>query len=192
MEIRAWDERYRTAARPREDLEAAPVPLLVRTANDLSPGRALDLACGAGRNALWLASWGWTVTAVDGSAIAIDILRQRAAEKNLRIDCRVADLEKAEFQIEPASWDLIVIAYYLQLDLIEAAKQGLKPRGVLLVIVHIAEPGEQPTAHRLRPGELIRRFEGWEILHAFEGQPDDEAHRRAVAEVVARRPDGIL
>lgn len=188
MDLRGWDERYRTAARPKEDLEAAPVPLLVRTAVDLSPGNALDLACGAGRNTLWLASCDWTVTAVDGSTAAIEILRQRASERGLKIDSRVANLERGDFKIEPSSWDLIAICYYLQLDLIESAKEGLKPGGMLIVIVHVADPGEPPTAHRLRPGELLTRFDGWEILHSFEGQPEDAAHRRAVAEVVARRP----
>lgn len=188
MDIKGWDERYRTAARPKEDLEAPPVPLLVRTAKDLRPARVLDLACGTGRNALWLASQGWDVTAVDASAVAIEILRRRAAEKSLIIDARVADLEQGEFKIEPSCWDFIAICYYLQLNLIEAAKQGTTQGGLLLVIVHIAEHGEEPTGSRLRPGELIRRFDGWEILHAFEGQPEDAAHRRAVAEIVARRP----
>ena len=188
MDIRGWDERYRSAARPKEDLEAAPVPLLMRVAKDLPPGNALDLACGAGRNALWLASFGWKVTAVDGSIAALDILHRRATERRLEVDARVADLEKGEFKIKPSCWDLIAICYYLQLDLIESAKQGLKPGGLLVVIVHVAEPGEAPTKHRLRPGELGRHFEGWEVLHSFEGQPEDRAHRRAVAEIVAKRP----
>lgn len=187
MDLRGWDQRYRTEARPKEDLEAAPTPLLIQSAQHLLPVRALDLACGTGRNALWLAEQGWQVTAVDGSAAAIEMLRRRAAERSLPVDSRVADLEKGEFRIEPAGWDLIVICYYLQRDLIEAAKQGLKPGGVLVVIVHIAEAGAEPTAHQLRPGELARLFDGWEILHSFEGRPRDEAHRRAVAEVVARR-----
>jgi hypothetical protein len=125
---------------------------------------------------------------VDGSTAAVDILRRRATERRLGIDALVADLEKGEFKIKPSDWDLIAICYYLQLDLIELAKQGVRPGGLMLVIVHVAEPGEEPTKHRLHPGELIRRFDGWEILHNFEGQPADSAHRRAVAEVVAKRP----
>jgi hypothetical protein len=50
MEIRGWDKRYRSGERAAEDLEAAPTPLLVETAKQLAPGKALDLACGAGRN----------------------------------------------------------------------------------------------------------------------------------------------
>lgn len=196
MDIREWDQRYRSGARPEEDLEAAPTPLVVRIAQTLPAGEALDLACGAGRNALWLARHKWKVTAVDGSEAAIDILRERAARQGLRIDASVADLESGDYRIEPSRWDLIAICYYLQLDLIECAKAGLKPGGVLIVIVHISEEGEPPSKHRLRhrlrhrlqSGELIRHFDGWEILHSFEGRPEDAAHKRSVAEVAVRRP----
>ena len=81
-----------------------------------------------------------------------------------------------------------MIAYYLQLDLIESAKAALRPGGVIIVIVHMTAQGEEPTKHRIRPGELIRCFEGWEILHSLEGQPEDAAHRRPVAEIAVRRP----
>jgi len=188
MDIQSWDARYKSASRPQEDLEAPPTPLVVRIANALPAGNALDLACGAGRNALWLAENGWRVTAVDGSATAIEILRTRARERGLDVISRVADLETGEYKIEPAVWDLLVIAYYLQLDLIESAKAALRPGGVIIVIVHMTAQGEEPTKHRLRPGELIRCFEGWEILHSLEGQPEDAAHRRPVAEIAARRP----
>jgi tellurite methyltransferase len=140
----------------------------------------------AGRNALWLARHKWKVTAVDGSEAAIEILRERAARQGLRIDVRVADLESGGYRIEPGRWDLIAICYYLQLDLIDCAKAGLKPGGVLIVIVHIGEEGEPAGKHRLQPGELIRHFEGWEILHSFEGPPEDAAHKRSVAEVAVR------
>jgi len=73
---------------------------------------------------------------------------------------------------------------------LEPAKQGVAPGGVLLAIVHIAEPGEEPTYKRLNPGELKNYFQGWEILHCYEGQPNETAHRHGVAEIVARRPGG--
>jgi tellurite methyltransferase len=184
MDILGWDERYRTG----QDLESPPTPLLVETAEGLQPGRVLDLACGTGRNALWLARHGWKVAAVDGSPAAIEILRARAAKQDLPVDARVADLEKGEYEIEPASWDLIAICYYLQRDLLEPAQRGVKPGGALLEIVHIAEPGEEPTQFRLRPGELAHYFEGWKIVHCYEGKSRDPAHARAVAEIVARKP----
>jgi tellurite methyltransferase len=210
MEIEDWNERYRSGSRAAEDLNAAPTPLLVEMAKRLAQAQpltgaqpalcALDLACGTGRNALWLAKHGWNVTAVDAAPSAIAILRDRAAHgaltagmapgmaPRLALDARVADLSRGEFQILPAAWDLMAICYYLQRSLFEPAKQGVVPGGIVIAIVHITEPGEEPNPHRLRPGELETYFQGWEIIHRYEGQPNDAAHQRAVAEIAARRP----
>ena len=187
MEIRQWDDRYRSGDRASEDLQSSPNPLLAETAAHLKPGKALDLACGTGRNAVWLAEHGWDVTAVDGSPAAIELLQRRAAEHGVRVETQVADLEKSEFPIATSSWDFIAICFYLQRSLIEQAKSGVKPGGVLLVMVHIAAPGEEPTEHQLLPGELKSYFEGWQILHYYEGKPNDSAHKRLSAEIVVRR-----
>src|SRR5271169_6812324 len=188
MEIHDWNDRYRLRERPAEDLDPAPTPLLVETAAGLKPGKALDLACGAGRNALWLAEHGWEVTAVDGAPAAIEILRTRATERGLKIKTVVADLEKSEFEIEPFQWDLVAMCYYLQRNLFEPAKCGVAPGGVLISILHLNAPGEEDGPHRLRPGKLEQYFAGWEILHRHEGMATDTAHHRTVAEIVARRP----
>jgi SAM-dependent methyltransferase len=187
MEISEWNERYRSGAHAASDFSVEPSPLLVSTVSNLPPGNALDLASGAGRNALWLAEHGWKVTAVDGSSAAIEALRNRADQAHLAINTHVADLERHEFAIAPSAWDLIAICYYLQRDLFEPAKAGVVPGGVLISIVHITEPGEEPTGHRLRPGELVKHFDGWEVLHYAEGKPNDPVHKRTCAEIVARR-----
>jgi SAM-dependent methyltransferase len=187
MKIRSWEERYRSRERLREDFASEPVPLVERTARALPPGRALDLACGTGRNALWLAQQGWKVAAVDGASAAIEALLGRVRERGFSVDAKVADLEKWEYRIEPEAWDLICICYYLQRDLFEVAQRGLAPGGVIISIVHLSDPGEEGTEHRLVAGELAGYFRALEILHYFEGRPDDPAHQRAVGEVVARR-----
>src|SRR5579863_4144938 len=120
----------------------APTPLLVETAGKLKPGRALDLACGTGRNAIWLAEHGWQVTAVDRSPITIPI-----------VDTRVADLEKHEFTIGESAWDLIIVCLYFQRDLFESIKRGLKPGGVALVIVLLMEPGHEQSRFSVQPSE---------------------------------------
>ena len=178
MDLRGWDERYRSL---RE--AGPPTPLLVKIASQLKPGRALDLACGAGRNAIWLAEHGWRVTAIDGSPAAIELIRS----KHPQIDVRVANLEKGEYTIEPDAWDLIAMCYYLQRDLFEPAKRGVAPGGVVLAIVHIAGPGEELTRFRLPSGELRSHFRDFEILHAYEGPPVDPAHHQWVAEIAGRR-----
>jgi SAM-dependent methyltransferase len=185
MDISGWNEHYLSRQPGTED---DPTPLVTKAATYLRPGRALDFACGSGRNALWLAGQGWSVTAVDGSEAAIAILRENAASRNLKISAQVADLQAGEYPIEKHAWDLIVIAYYLQRDLFEPAKAGLRPGGILVAIVHMTNEGEVPTAHRLRPGELRHYFEGWDILHEHEGTPADPAHRHAVSELVVRLP----
>lgn len=189
MDLQGWDDRYRTAVRAEEDLDAPPTPLVVQTAANLRAGTALDLASGSGRNAIWLAGRGWNVTAVDGSPEAIRILRENASQQGLTIVTEVADLEHGCNCLAPNAWDLICICYYLQRDLFEPARRALKPGGIVVAIVHITEDGEEPTRNRLRPGELLGYFDGWEILHHYEGKPSDTAHKRAVAEVVARRPE---
>src|ERR1700674_4983692 len=176
-EIRDWNERYRLRERLAEDLDAAPTPLLMETAAAMAPGKALDLACGAGRNALWLAEHGWEVTAVDGADAAIEILRTRAREHSLKISAVVANLENGEFKIVPSRWDLVAMCYYLQRNLFEPAKRGVAPGGILISIVHVNEPGEGDGPYRLRPGELEQYFAGWEILHRYEGKATDPAHQ---------------
>ena len=187
MKIAEWNERYR-AREQAGDFEAAPTPLVIETAAHLRPGRALDLACGTGRDSLWLAARGWSITAVDGSEAAIAALCLKADQLGMKVDARVADLTGPEFSVQERHWDLVMMCYYLQRDLFDVAKNGVTPGGIVLAVVHTTGPGEEPTGSRLRPGELTAYFDGWPILHRYEGASRDPAHRRPVAEIVARRP----
>jgi tellurite methyltransferase len=187
MRIEEWETRYRTRAREEDFLER-PATLVTASLQASRPGRVLDLACGTGRNAIWLAEQGWRVTAVDASQAAITALRARAVREGASVDTRVADLGCSEFQIETGVWDAILDCYYLQRDLFPAIRRGVKPEGLIVAIVHLAKPGEAPTYKHAVPGELRGYFEDWDILHYYEGQPQDEAHRRPIAQIVARRP----
>src|SRR5262245_59388741 len=182
-----WDERYRRGERANDE----PHPLVVEIASKLESGCALDLACGVGRHAIWLAERGWQVTAVDNSRVAIEILRQRAGEKGLAIDSRVADLERHEFIIEPGSYDLIVVCNYLQHDLFPAIRSGARIGGVVIAVIAMVDddPNVKPMnpAFLLNSGELRAEFEGWELLRDFEGKREENERRRATAEVVARK-----
>lgn len=182
-----WDERYQRG----EHTDDEPHRLVVEFASKLEPGRALDLACGAGRHAIWLAGRGWQVTAVDNSRVAIEILRRRAGEKGLAIDSRTADLERRDFIIEPATYDLILNCCYLQRDLFPAIKAGARVGGVVIAVIAMVDddPHIKPMnpAFLLSPGELSAEFEGWELIREFEGKPAGDEHRRAMAEIIARR-----
>lgn len=185
MDLAGWDEQYRKESDSATEREPIPNPLLVAAARDLNPGRALDLACGTGRNALWLAQQHWTVAAVDGSATAVEILRDRAARRGVTINAQIADLEDAGFTIEPAHYDLIAMCYYFQRNLVEPCKRGLAPGGVIVATALLMEPGKEHSTFRLQAGELRGCFADWEILHDREGT-DEWQHK--VAELVARRP----
>ena len=178
MELDEWEARYRGGAAAGQ-----PSSLLTTSALAMPAGRALDLACGAGRNALWLAEHGWNVAAVDGSPAAIALLLKAGANRNLRVDARVVDLERDEFDIEPAGYSLIACCYYLQRNLFERIQRGLAPGGVAVVITLMSK-----STYSTRPGELRGYFADWEILHDREG-PDGSGH--VVAEIVARKPSAI-
>lgn len=185
MSLLQWNLRYRAG----EQLFETPAPLVTRFVDGLPAGTALDLASGPGRNALYLAGQGWRVTAVDGSPIAIGILRARARDKNLQVESKIADLERGQFDIEPAAYDLICDCYYLQRDLIPPMKAGVRPGGWIIAIVHLAGPEDpEGTPTRAKPGELRAFFKDWTILHEYEGMPSESCHEHAVAEIVAQRP----
>jgi SAM-dependent methyltransferase len=184
VDIAGWEEKYRSGERGAED---APTILIVEIAKQLSPGTAIDLACGAGRNALYLAERGWMVTAVDGSETAVELVRRRSAARGLDVQTKRADLTAATFTMPPDAFDLILIGYYLQRDLFAKAKTAVHPGGVVVAIAHTPEPGEKWSEKRAAPGELRTFFNGWDLLWDYEGPSRDPAHRRPVAEIVARR-----
>jgi SAM-dependent methyltransferase len=93
-------------------------------------GAALDLACGLGRHALWLASRYWRVSGVDVSDVAIGKLSQAALELNVNLDLIVGDA--AEYKFEPTRFDLIVLFYHLDRSLFPKIVSTLKPGGLLI------------------------------------------------------------
>lgn len=181
-----WDERYKQGEHTNNDVH----PLIVRFASQLEPGRALDLACGAGRHALYLAERGWQVTAVDSSKVAIEILLDRTRKLGVTVDARLADLELGEFIIEPDSYDLIVNCCYLQRNLFPVIKAGVRAGGLFIAVIAMVDddPNVKPMnpAFLLQPGELRAQFEGWELLHDFEGKTQTIPIRRSMAEIVVR------
>jgi tellurite methyltransferase len=181
-----WNERYKRG----EHADEKPDAIVLRFASSLAPGRALDLACGAGRHAIWLAEQGWSVTAVDRSTEAIDILKQRASARGVVVDARFADLERREFLIEAESFDLIVVCKYLQRNFFPAIRQGIRIGGMAIAVIAMVDndPSIKPMnpAFLLEPGELRREFDGWRIVWDFEGKPENERWRSR-AEIVAVR-----
>jgi SAM-dependent methyltransferase len=135
-DARAWDERYRSS----ELLwSAEPNRFLVQETAMLLPGRALDLACGEGRNAVWLAERGWRVTGVDFSGVALAKARQLAASRGVEVEWVLADL--LAYEPEPRAFDLVAL-FYLQLpaaqrtSVVSRAAEAVAPGGTLLIVAH--------------------------------------------------------
>lgn len=135
MDRSDWDERYRAAELV---WRAEPNRWVAEEVAGLSPGRALDLACGEGRNAVWLAEQGWDATGVDFSPVGLDKGRRMAAERGVQVTWVEADARTWE---APSPFDLVVVCY---LQLPEAdrraalghAAAALAPGGTLLVVGH--------------------------------------------------------
>ncbi|MHC6591959.1 class I SAM-dependent methyltransferase [Arthrobacter sp. C152] len=207
----AWDERYRS--KPRL-WSGKPNPQLVREAGGLRPGKALELGCGEGADAIWLAQQGWTVTAVDVSAVALERARShelaelaresvQASEDNIgsRITWQQADLEQWHPE---GSYDLVTSQFLHSQELdwripLRTAAAAVKMGGTLLVVGHHPDRlppwgGGHPHEGMFYTGDdLVRELElggpGWqlEVLTTRERHvtgPEGEA--ATIADVVLR------
>jgi SAM-dependent methyltransferase len=133
-----WDERY---SGTEFDPAIRPNQFVAAELADLAPGRALDLAAGEGRNAVWLAERGWSVTAVDFSRVGLGKGRRLAAARGVedRVDWVVADLD--DYRPVADAFDLVVVAYFqvgaeLRAKVLSRAAAALAPTGTLLVVGH--------------------------------------------------------
>lgn len=165
-----WDARYRSG----ETGPTHPAPIIVEAVNLLPAGRALDLACGAGRNSLHLAHHGWSVVAIDASAAAIEIVRKL----DPRIETMLLDIEREALPFPAESFNLICIINFLHRPLFNEAKRLVKPGGLIAAAIHTSRSTMNPK-YTVAIGELRGYFRDWEILIDREDQ---------IAEIVARKP----
>ncbi|NNN08780.1 MAG: class I SAM-dependent methyltransferase [Acidimicrobiaceae bacterium] len=172
-----WDRRYR-----EHGWSQVPDELLVELVSPLATGRAIDLGCGTGRNALWLARTGWSVTGVDASRVGLDMALEQATSEGLTLHTEQADL--LGYVAEPASFDLVVVAnIHLmpeQRDLFfERAAAAVAPRGHLFIVGHHVDAlgkSGPPVLERLFEESLFEdRFDGFTIdrLERLDTRSDD-------------------
>ena len=167
-----WDERYGT-----EELiwKAEPNRFLVEELDALAPGRALDVACGEGRNAVWLASKGWRVTGADFSRAGLAKAQRLATDRGVEVTWVEADV--VEWQPPMASFDLVVVMYlHLPAEqrrrALAHAAAALAPGGVLLVVGHDTSNllkgtgGPQDPAVLFTPEEIVEDLSGLQIERA--------------------------
>jgi SAM-dependent methyltransferase len=185
MDARAWDERY---AASELVWSATPNQFVAAELADLKPGRALDLAAGEGRNALWLADRGWHVTAVDFSGVALDkgrALQQRHEHGgDLQVDWVHADA--LTYEPGPAPFDLVVLAY-LQLTADERCApvrrgfSALRVGGTLFLVAHDSSNLAEGTGGPQGPDVL---YTAEEVLADLDGERFEVERADRVARVV--------
>lgn len=182
-----WNRKYAQGEGPAH---FEPKGLLTEHADLLTRGRALDVACGFGGNALYLAARGYDIDAVDVSEVALRQAQGEARRRGLqdRVHLVQADLDR--WWVPPARYDLILMFYYLNRDLWPSLFAGLCPGGLLFQAHRNRRflqyrPGFQPD-YLLEVGELRHRIQeaGMEILYYTEGTPARDYDVR----LIGRRP----
>jgi len=163
MSINAkWNERYRAATGELKASQVLTENLHLLPEN----GRALDLACGLGANAILMAQEGLKVTAWDIADVPIAALQDVALKRQLSVQAEVRDVEV--HPPEPETFDVIVVSYFLDRDIIPALIQALKPGGLIYYQTftqqRVSDRGPQQAKFRLVDQELLHLFSGLQVL----------------------------
>jgi SAM-dependent methyltransferase len=145
-----------------------PSALLVSAVRGRKPGRALDVGMGQGRNAVFLAVEGWSVTGFDISDAGLEVARKSAARVGVQID--TVPKSREEFDFGTARWDLIVITYETipleTMSYVARLRDSLRPGGLLVVETTASDAGQRLTRSvDVDPARLLRTLDGFRILH---------------------------
>jgi SAM-dependent methyltransferase len=195
-----WDERY---AEPGYAYGSEPNDFVRQMADGLGgEGRALCLAEGQGRNAVFLAELGWDVTAVDESPVGLQKAGELARQRGVAIHTITADL--GNYAIEPLSWDLVVLVFAhlppsLRRRVHAAVVQGLRPGGFVILEAYTPDQigrgtgGPPDEAMMMTAGRLRQEFDGLELLRLEEKvrevvEGKYHTGEGAVVQMLARKP----
>jgi tellurite methyltransferase len=190
-----WDQRYTD---PRQQLDRGPNALLPRCVPPAPAGapaepgaRALDLACGLGHNALWLAAQGYHVEAIDISVAALRHARGEMLRRGLQgVTFIAADLD--EFPLPPAAYDVVCVFRFLDRGLFPAIRACVRPGG--LVVYQTFNVGRlrlHPTFspdHMLALGELPGFFPGWTPILSADVWASGTDEDDTISTFVGRKP----
>jgi len=192
-----WDERFREGDYPQAP---EPSPVLRAYVETLPAGRALDVATGTGRNAVFLADAGYEVEGIDQSAEGLRITRERAADRGVADRLSLTRADAREFDYPEAEYDLVTISFFRTLDRLNDIKAALKPGGILFYQHHVRSPaatvGPSGSRNRFRANELVHACLDLTILHyeaSTERTEDDGAEGdrvSATATILARNSHG--
>jgi tellurite methyltransferase len=188
MDQRRWDERF---GREEFALGKKANPFLKRNLSLFQKGRALDIATGEGRNAVFLAQHGFDVDAVDISEVGLKKARKFAKETGVKINTFHSDLNT--YQVKPEEYDLIINFYFLKRSLIPKIKRGLKKGGHVAFETYILEHrnlathGPKQAKYFLKPNELLKLFGGFRILRYREGIFKEGGKKKVIASLIAEK-----
>ena len=180
-----WDKKYETEA---YIFGKEPVEFLGEHIDLLPRGKALDIAMGEGRNAVFLAKKGFTVDGCDISEIAIKKALDLAKENNVTVRAYVADLET--YKLPQNTYDVIACFYYLQRDLVPQMKEALKPGGMIIYETYTIEnrergfEGPKNKDYLLKPNELLDLFKDFKIIYYRELVLNN---KKAIASLIAKK-----
>ena len=183
-----WDKRF---GRKEFALGKEPNPFLKRHIHLLPKGRALDVATGEGRNAVFLAQNGFDVDAVDISQKGLKKAQKLAREKGVKINTFLVDLD--QYPIAKERYDLIANFYFLKRSLIPRIRKGLKKGGRVVFETYLLEHktlgvgGPKQAKYFLKPNEPLRLFRNFRILFYREGIFREGGRRKAVASLIAEK-----
>jgi len=183
-----WDKRF---GRKEFALGKEPNPFLKKHIHLLPKGKALDMATGEGRNAVFLAQNGFEVDAVDISEKGLKKAKKIAREKGVKINTFLVDLDN--FRIEKERYDLIANFYFLRRRLIPRIKKGLKKGGKVIFETYLLEHrklgtgGPKQTKYFLKPNELLGLFKNFRILFYREGIFKEAGRKKAIASLIAEK-----
>jgi tellurite methyltransferase len=184
-----WDKRF---GRKEFALGKEPNPFLKDHISLLPKGKALDMATGEGRNAVFLAQHGFDVDAVDISEKGLKKARKLAREKGVKVNALLVDLD--HYQIEKDRYDLIANFYFLKRRLIPRIRKGLRKGGKVIFETYLLEHrtlatgGPKQAKYFLKPNELLRLYKDFRILFYREGIFRLGGKRKAIASLIAEKP----
>jgi len=183
-----WDKRF---GRKEFALGKEPNPFLKKHIRLLPKGKALDMATGEGRNAVFLAQHGFEVDAMDISERGLKKTQKLAREKGVHINTFLVDLD--QYPIEKERYDLIANFYFLKRRLIPRIKKGLKKGGRVIFETYLLEHrtlgtgGPKQAKYFLKPNELLHLFQDFRVLFYREGIFREGGRGKAVASLIAEK-----
>jgi SAM-dependent methyltransferase len=187
-----WDHRYSEG-----DYESDPRPSpVLRTHVETFPdGRALDVAAGTGRNALFLAERGYQVDALDRSRVGLEIARDTAIDRDIDENVDWIQADATEYAFPRDTYDVIAISFHRFVDRLPDIHAALAPGGVFFYEIHLRTTDDAPSGpstdrYRFAANELLRACLGLTVIHYEEKIYESEERTSALATIVARNSTG--